>query len=485
MKNFKKALFSLLAVGAAFSLSLDTREVVRAHPGRTDASGCHTCYTNCTKWGLSYGEYHCHGGSSSSGSSVGSSSYSQDYYLQQQRIKEEQERLAQERAEAEKNLGNQEGYDYKKANPDMDMGSLSGKSESYIEGYKEGFSRAESELSENTKTLARNNASSDAKTLASPNLEVPAGVITALYLSTYQEDFTYYENLFYEEIKENAKYSAMIDVYDKYGRGDYSKEVVEKARDLYAKTYDAYYNQYSLEVEQELEYVYELGLQEGRSFGDKDYYDQQYSEYKIFNDLLDRYNRGYEDGHSLAVKKSVVLTIIVLLGIGSFLWIRKKKHRKLVTEVATGDSVIDIQELNSESILEEELDNETESFSDIDESEIIEDSNTQEVSSEDIFEEPSNIPTSKDEIVEVEEDLDEDYSEENIIKYRDEDVKPKQKKSLKLLKEGQMIQHRTYGKGKVVKIIDRKFYVDFRGKEKVFLLSSYIDRYFDLKEHKD
>ena len=31
-----------------------------AHPGRTDANRCHTCRTNCEKWGLSYGEYHCH-----------------------------------------------------------------------------------------------------------------------------------------------------------------------------------------------------------------------------------------------------------------------------------------------------------------------------------------------------------------------------------------------------------------------------------------
>src|SRR3989338_7065475 len=31
-----------------------------AHPGRTDSSGCHTCRTNCSSWGLSNGEYHCH-----------------------------------------------------------------------------------------------------------------------------------------------------------------------------------------------------------------------------------------------------------------------------------------------------------------------------------------------------------------------------------------------------------------------------------------
>ena len=31
-----------------------------AHPGRTDSSGCHTCRTNCSNWGLSTGEHHCH-----------------------------------------------------------------------------------------------------------------------------------------------------------------------------------------------------------------------------------------------------------------------------------------------------------------------------------------------------------------------------------------------------------------------------------------
>jgi len=31
-----------------------------AHPGNTDAYWCHTCRTNCTSWGLSYGQYHCH-----------------------------------------------------------------------------------------------------------------------------------------------------------------------------------------------------------------------------------------------------------------------------------------------------------------------------------------------------------------------------------------------------------------------------------------
>ena len=45
-----------------------------AHPGRTDSAGGHTCRTNCPSYGLAFGEYHFHGGSSSSGSSSDSSS---------------------------------------------------------------------------------------------------------------------------------------------------------------------------------------------------------------------------------------------------------------------------------------------------------------------------------------------------------------------------------------------------------------------------
>lgn len=34
--------------------------VANAHPGKTDANGGHTCWTNCSKWGLKNGQYHYH-----------------------------------------------------------------------------------------------------------------------------------------------------------------------------------------------------------------------------------------------------------------------------------------------------------------------------------------------------------------------------------------------------------------------------------------
>jgi len=48
-------LFLIIFVGIIFLV-----KPTFAHPGRTDSSGCHTCRTNCSSWGLSYGEYHCH-----------------------------------------------------------------------------------------------------------------------------------------------------------------------------------------------------------------------------------------------------------------------------------------------------------------------------------------------------------------------------------------------------------------------------------------
>jgi len=59
MKNYK----FLLTIFICFVII--TPSQVLAHPGRTNSSGCHKCNgdnTNCAKWGLANGEYHCHSG---------------------------------------------------------------------------------------------------------------------------------------------------------------------------------------------------------------------------------------------------------------------------------------------------------------------------------------------------------------------------------------------------------------------------------------
>lgn len=61
MKKEKKIIFIVLII-----ILLLINCNVYAHPGRTDSNGCHTCRTNCEKWGLRYGQYHCHNGSGTS-----------------------------------------------------------------------------------------------------------------------------------------------------------------------------------------------------------------------------------------------------------------------------------------------------------------------------------------------------------------------------------------------------------------------------------
>jgi len=51
-----KKLFFLLIL-----LYLFITPVTQAHPGNTASDGCHYCRTNCDKWGVAWGERHCHG----------------------------------------------------------------------------------------------------------------------------------------------------------------------------------------------------------------------------------------------------------------------------------------------------------------------------------------------------------------------------------------------------------------------------------------
>jgi hypothetical protein len=51
MRKYSFLLLALVFIPISFAF---------AHPGNTDSSGCHTCRTNCSSWGLSTGEYHCH-----------------------------------------------------------------------------------------------------------------------------------------------------------------------------------------------------------------------------------------------------------------------------------------------------------------------------------------------------------------------------------------------------------------------------------------
>ena len=51
----------LVALLAGLTILAPSARVADAHPGGTDANGCHVCRTNCTeRWGIPYGYYHRH-----------------------------------------------------------------------------------------------------------------------------------------------------------------------------------------------------------------------------------------------------------------------------------------------------------------------------------------------------------------------------------------------------------------------------------------
>jgi len=59
VKNIKRKLV-LIAVALTLVPAPNTATAQPSHSGDTDSSGCHTCRTNCPKYGLYYNQYHCH-----------------------------------------------------------------------------------------------------------------------------------------------------------------------------------------------------------------------------------------------------------------------------------------------------------------------------------------------------------------------------------------------------------------------------------------
>src|SRR5690625_3835727 len=66
-----------LSMSVLFCLTLLLPSITNAHPGNTDSNGGHTCWTNCEKWGLEYGEYHYHNEGNGSDSSSDTNSNSE------------------------------------------------------------------------------------------------------------------------------------------------------------------------------------------------------------------------------------------------------------------------------------------------------------------------------------------------------------------------------------------------------------------------
>lgn len=332
----KKRYYLLLICVIVLSLVFVLQEnEVKAHPGRTNSSGCHYCRTNCASYGLSTGEYHCHNGGSSSGNNNVDNSY-QNYLNEQRRqeeLKRQQEeiRKQQEKAynETQKQLGEKEGYNYKKENPDADYPDFSNKNEYYIEAFKKSYRKADDELSELTKLKADENAKKDAIVLMKMNEVVPAGLKSKLYQSEYEDKFISYEYDFKSNIKYYAEQQAKKDVYNKKKK---IKKLIfdnEKEEYYYLLFYKQMVDESKIEVDNIKKEVSKVGYKDGYNFIDQsDNAYSTYSEYKIYKDFDKIYKKYYKNGkedRKTTIIKNTTITI-GLIGVGiSLLYVWKQK----------------------------------------------------------------------------------------------------------------------------------------------------------------
>lgn len=317
----KKRLFGkFLLVNLLFLLGITN---IYAHPGKTDSSGCHTCRTNCEKWGLQTGEYHCHNswGSSSSGNSNSSSNSNSNT------IPKTTTPSVDYTAK-----GNKDGYDYKRNNPNAVIPNLEGQNEAYVNAYQESFHRACEELTTESENLAITNATNDARTIESMNLEINSSqVINDVYLEKYKEIYNEQEQLYFKEISTEAKSKADMAVWNKEDKDNTSSYELKKANTYYKEKYDQYYkeqNEKIKEIKKELE---ELAKETAKDGKDKDYQlINVYEEYKIYDELKGIYDKIYQEELDNNKSNPIygIIGVIVIAGLG-YLGFKKYKKKKI------------------------------------------------------------------------------------------------------------------------------------------------------------
>lgn len=332
----KKSLIIMLLVLIGMFFSKQTINI-NAHPGRTDVNGCHYCRTNCNKYGLSNGQYHCHNGGGSSNSDSSSNSNqgnSSNGPTQSQKNEEErQQKIAEQQAaykRQQEELGEKEGYNYKIENPDSELPDLNGKSEFYIEKYKLSFEKANEELETVTKQQADEKAKKDSKTLDEMDLVVPEGVKQVLYMDIYKEKFTFYEQEWKKNIKEIAYTDADFDAFNKIEQKKDAFYDSKKGSELYIKFYSEKFTKNRQMIEKLFTKIKDEGFEAGKKYSKKknDSY-VKYKNYKIYDDLNQTYEKAYKLGKKENRPKNIILGTVLFTGIYGTVAHFQKKRKKL------------------------------------------------------------------------------------------------------------------------------------------------------------
>ena len=266
----------------ALLLVLPTSTSIQAHPGRTDSNGCHTCRTNCEKWGLAYGEYHCHngGGTSSSGgtsapSTSGSSTPSPSTPQPVQEAKPKVKVPAQPKIDYAKE-GAADGYSFKMKNPDKTLEDVT---YTYSQkAYKTAYDDAEQKV----KTV----------------------------------------------LQDTAEYNAYEYVYNDKKISDVEDYNLKKFKAIYKEAYDTSVKSYEKEKKQLLQLAKDNGKKDGEEGEDQnlDFLDAV-KDTAFYPAAKEAYEEAYEENKkegSLLI--GMAATAVLILGL--YLFIKKLRNRK-------------------------------------------------------------------------------------------------------------------------------------------------------------
>lgn len=257
-----------------------------AHPGNTDSNGGHHCWTNCSKWGLEYGEYHYHNGGNSNPSNSNSNSSSvtpapKPSYTQAD---------VDEGREIGQDLGYQEGYerkDKKSSSNHNNEGFRIGYKEGYEAGYAEGLKKIKEEdyeegFSEGLtigKKAARADESKEVESNETQSEEWNSGYKDS-YDMAYEDEMKIVniENEGYSLGYDLERFSVVSSIEDNKDLSDIFKQSYEKG--------------FEKRTKEETKKHHELGFEVGYNL-------METSSSEIDQRFTESYEEGYQKGYEL------------------------------------------------------------------------------------------------------------------------------------------------------------------------------------------
>ena len=323
----------------ALLLVLPTSASIQAHPGRTDSNGCHTCRTNCEKWGLAYGEYHCHngGGASSSGGTTAPSTNNSATPSPStpQPIQEAEPKVevpVQPKIDYAKE-GTTDGYSFKITNPDktLEDADYAYSKEEYKAAFKKSYEKAETELMDNTASLAEKNGKRDALEKEAYQLKkLPSKIIESKYIEYYKTAFDEAEQNVKTTLQDTAKKHAYEYVYNDKSTSDVEDYSLKKFKTTYKEAYDASVKSYEKEKQQLLQLAKDYGKEDGEEGEDQnlDFLDAVKNT-AFYPAAKEAYEKAYEENKkegSLLI--GMAATAVLILGV--YLFIKKLRNRKRI-----------------------------------------------------------------------------------------------------------------------------------------------------------